>query len=57
MKIVFNLVELQGLEPWTSSMPWMRSSQLSYSPASFWNLSATCAYSRIPTACQYNIYC
>ena len=27
-----NLVELQGLEPWTSSMPWKRSSQLSYSP-------------------------
>lgn len=26
------LVELQGLEPWTSSMPWKRSSQLSYSP-------------------------
>lgn len=31
----FSLVELQGLEPWTSSMPWKRSSQLSYSPASF----------------------
>jgi hypothetical protein len=29
---VFSLVELQGLEPWTSSMPWKRSSQLSYSP-------------------------
>ena len=28
----FILVELQGLEPWTSSMPWKRSSQLSYSP-------------------------
>jgi hypothetical protein len=28
----FYLVELQGLEPWTSSMPWKRSSQLSYSP-------------------------
>ena len=26
------MVELQGLEPWTSSMPWKRSSQLSYSP-------------------------
>ncbi len=26
------VVELQGLEPWTSSMPWKRSSQLSYSP-------------------------
>ena len=26
------LVELQGLEPWTSSMPWKHSSQLSYSP-------------------------
>jgi hypothetical protein len=26
------LVELQGLKPWTSSMPWKRSSQLSYSP-------------------------
>ncbi len=31
----FNLVELQGLEPWTSSMPWKRSSQLSYSPVKF----------------------
>ena len=30
----FYLVELQGLEPWTSSMPWKRSSQLSYSPSS-----------------------
>ena len=28
------MVELQGLEPWTSSMPWKRSSQLSYSPIS-----------------------
>ena len=26
------MVELQGLEPWTSSMPWKHSSQLSYSP-------------------------
>ena len=29
------MVELQGLEPWTSSMPWKRSSQLSYSPKKF----------------------
>ena len=29
------MVELQGLEPWTSSMPWKRSSQLSYSPTKF----------------------
>jgi hypothetical protein len=29
---IFYLVELQGLKPWTSSMPWKRSSQLSYSP-------------------------
>jgi hypothetical protein len=28
------LVELQGLEPWTSCMPCRRSSQLSYSPKS-----------------------
>lgn len=28
----FYVVELQGLEPWTSSMPWKHSSQLSYSP-------------------------
>ncbi len=28
------LVELQGLEPWTSCMPCKRSSQLSYSPSS-----------------------
>ena len=26
------LVELMGLEPTTSSMPWKRSSQLSYNP-------------------------
>jgi hypothetical protein len=35
MRPVFYLVELQGLEPWTSSMPWKRSSQLSYSPKNF----------------------
>ncbi len=28
------MVELQGLKPWTSSMPWKRSNQLSYSPLS-----------------------
>ena len=28
----FEMVELQGLKPWTSSMPWKRSNQLSYSP-------------------------
>ena len=32
MITISGLVELQGLEPWTSSMPWKRSSQLSYSP-------------------------
>ena len=26
------MVELQGLKPWTSAMPWQRSNQLSYSP-------------------------
>ena len=26
------VVELQGLKPWTSAMPWQRSNQLSYSP-------------------------
>ena len=32
MGVLIILVELQGLEPWTSSMPWKHSSQLSYSP-------------------------
>ena len=32
LSCLFCVVELQGLEPWTSSMPWKRSSQLSYSP-------------------------
>ena len=30
------MVELRGVEPLTSSMPWMRSSQLSYSPKVLW---------------------
>ena len=34
------MVELQGLEPWTSSMPWKRSSQLSYSPTRITLLTA-----------------
>jgi hypothetical protein len=37
----FTLVELQGLKPWTSSMPWKRSSQLSYSPL----MRQTCGFS------------
>lgn len=32
---LFFMVELQGFEPWTSPMPWARSSQLSYSPLFF----------------------
>ena len=47
-------MELQGLKPWTSAMPWQRSNQLSYSPI-LHNLSMVshCPYHQLIRALRF----